>query len=79
LGAKAHAHSDTLTTTRPHLQIASLPGPSIFKPSQAMRDRLGCWLLLVIVMHKEETTNRIKYPEGKDQTVSNELYTSKLA
>jgi hypothetical protein len=44
-----------------------------------MKDRLGCWLLLVTVMHKEEITSRIKYPEGKDQTASNELNASKLA
>jgi hypothetical protein len=33
-GIKAHAHSDPLTPTRPHLQIVPLPGPSIYKPSQ---------------------------------------------
>jgi hypothetical protein len=33
-GLKAHAHSDRLPPTRPHLLIVPLPGPSIFKPPQ---------------------------------------------
>jgi hypothetical protein len=33
-GLKVYTHSDTPTSTRPHLQIAPLPGPSIYKPPQ---------------------------------------------
>jgi len=31
-GLKAHTHSGTPTPTRPHLLIAPLPAPSIYKP-----------------------------------------------
>ena len=37
-GLKAHTNSDTPTPTRLHLLIVPLPGPSIYKPSQSLRD-----------------------------------------
>jgi hypothetical protein len=36
-GLKAHPQSDTLPPTGPHLPIVPLPGPSIFKPPQRLR------------------------------------------
>ena len=34
-GSYAHTHSDTPTSTRPHLQMVLLPGPRIYKPSHS--------------------------------------------